>query len=104
MTRSNLKWAADPEWWGLARSEHVIVDRYELIAFDLPADGTRPREIGWELMTGRTFEEPVAAGGADSFDEAKDAAEQAWRAAAGKPRRSRGDDPRTAQGRTSAVS
>lgn len=104
MTRPSLKWTADAEWWGLTRSEHVIVDRYELIAFDLPAEGSRPRDIGWELFTGRTFEDPVAAGAAESFDEAKEAAEAAWRAAVGKPRRPRGDDGRATQGRTSVSS
>lgn len=61
--------------WSTTTAERAIVDRYELMAFDAPPEGSRPRNIGWALTTGPGFKTHVAGGPAASFEAAKAAAE-----------------------------
>lgn len=70
-------WVSDPNWRSADRAERAVVGSYELVAFDVPADGDKPRMIGWEISTGPELQTQVATGRSDSFDEAKLAAEVA---------------------------
>lgn len=79
---TTFHWQRDPEFWD-ARAEHAFVGAFELVAFDIPANQHGPRLIGWELFTGRRFLDLVTKGDAASLDEAKAAAEAAYRAKAG---------------------
>lgn len=80
VTEGAPTWRHEPEFWSATKAEHAIVGKYELVAFDLPPHGPTPRIIGWEVFTGSKFYDQVAKGDAESFDNAKTAAEAAWRA------------------------
>jgi hypothetical protein len=70
-------WHPDSEFWSTNRAEHRFIDRYELVAFDLPAANGHPATIGWELFGGLEYMTLVASGEAASLCEAKDACEKA---------------------------
>ncbi len=61
------------------RGEHALVGDYELVAFDIQPDPERPRITGWEVYTGPKLLKMVAKGRTESLEEAKVAAEAAWR-------------------------
>jgi hypothetical protein len=65
--------------WAGARAEHAFVGRLELIvrdAGDAPAAPGIPT-YGWEVYGGAKYRDLLATGGADSFEAAKAAAEEA---------------------------
>ncbi len=75
-----IPWRPDPEFWHANRAEHAIIGGFELIAYDLP--GSRqgePRVVGWELFTGPDLHTLVDQGDTETFEEAKAAAEAAYR-------------------------
>jgi hypothetical protein len=80
MTAKKIEWKPDLEFWSASQAEHAFVGPYELVAFDLPEDKSGPREIGWELYIGTDFDVLVATGRAATFEDAKLAAEAAYRA------------------------
>ncbi len=73
-------WQPDPGFPNANRAEHAIIEGFELIAYELPAaPSVSPRVIGWELFTGPDLHTLVDQGGAETFDAAKAAAEEALR-------------------------
>lgn len=86
MVEKKPVWTRDPEFWSVPCAEHALVDGYELVAFDIPADARHPRDIGWEVFTGPKLLDRVANGTALSFENAKRAAEGAWRRLTSMPR------------------
>ncbi len=72
----SITWHRLSEMWSATSAERAFVGPYELIAFDTPPSGPHPRIIAWEMYTGPKFMSGVAGGPADSFEAAKDAAEQ----------------------------
>ena len=55
-----------------------MVGDYELLVFDLPADRAGPAVIGWELFGPLRHQELIAHGEAQTFEDAKAAAENAF--------------------------
>jgi hypothetical protein len=85
-----LLWKPDPGRSSANRAEHAVVGAYELMAYDLPADSMGPRLIGWEIFTGPKYDKQVAIGETATFNEAKEAAEAAWRKLTAAPARPAG--------------
>ena len=73
-----IEWRTDPEWHTANRAEQAFVGEHELVAFDLPEGEELPAEIGWEVFGGPNRQEQLATGRAETFEEAKAAAEAAW--------------------------
>jgi len=71
-------WEKEPEFIGADYAERARVGDYELVAFDLPADRAGPAVIGWELFGPPRHQELIAHGEAQSFEDAKAAAESAF--------------------------
>ena len=63
---------------GANHAEHAMVGDYELLVFDLPADRAGRGIIGWELFGPPRHQELIAQGEAQTFDDAKAAAERAF--------------------------
>jgi hypothetical protein len=75
---SEVTWQKDPEFIGAIHAEHAIVGDYELLVFDLPADGAGTAVIGWELFGPPRHQELIDRGEAQTFEDAKAAAERAF--------------------------
>ena len=75
---SEVTWQRDPEFTRANRAEHALVGDYELIAFDLPATLAGAAVIGWELFGPPRHQELIARGEAETFGDAKAAAEAAF--------------------------
>jgi hypothetical protein len=75
---SEVTWQTDSEFIGANRAEHATVGDYELLVFDLPADRAGAAVIGWELFGPPRRQELIAQGQAQTFDDAKAAAERAF--------------------------
>jgi hypothetical protein len=75
---SEVTWQRDPEFIGANHAEHAMVGDYELLVFDLPADRAGPAVIGWELFGPPRHQELIAHGEAQTFEDAKAAAENAF--------------------------
>ena len=73
-----VTWQTDSEFIGANRAEQAKVGDYELLVFDLPADRAGAAVIGWELFGPPRREELIAHGEAQTFDDAKAAAERAF--------------------------
>jgi hypothetical protein len=75
-----ITWKPDPAFWSANRAEHAFVDDHELVAFDLPpTPGFESRDIAWEIFRGPSLLDKIAGATAASFEEAKAAAESAYR-------------------------
>jgi hypothetical protein len=72
-------WEPEPEFFSATTAAHAFVGAYELVAFDLPPNGSYGREIDWEIYSGPKLLDLVETGKAPSFEDAKKAAEEAWR-------------------------
>jgi len=79
-------WNADrtpgrsPQFWSADQAGKAVVGKFELVAFDIPSSPNFPtREIRWELFGGAKRQTQLARGQAQSFDDAKAAAEDALR-------------------------
>jgi hypothetical protein len=68
----------DPEFIGANRAERTLIGDYELVVFDLPADRAGPAVISWELFGPPRHQELIAHGEAQTFEDAKLAAERAF--------------------------
>jgi hypothetical protein len=80
LTDPKITWQPDPEFLSATRAEHAIVGDHELVAFDLPpTPGFPKRDIAWEIFTGPRLHDKIAGADAVSFEEAKAAAERAFR-------------------------
>jgi hypothetical protein len=75
---SEVIWQDEPEFVGPNHAEHAMVGDYELLVFDLPADRAGRAVIGWELFGPPRDQELIAQGEAQTFDDAKAAAERAF--------------------------
>ena len=75
---SEVTWQEEAEFIGADHAERARVGDYELVAFDLPADRAGPAVIGWELFGPPRHQELIAQGEAQTFDDAKAAAERAF--------------------------
>ena len=75
---SEVTWQEEPEFIGVNRAEYAMVGDYELLVFDLPADRAGRAIIGWELFGPPRHQELIAQGEAQTFDDAKIAAERAF--------------------------
>ena len=75
---SEVTWHRDPEFIGANRAERAMVGDYELVVFDLPADRAGPAVISWELFGPPRHQELIAHGEAQTFEDAKLAAERAF--------------------------
>jgi hypothetical protein len=73
-----VPWQTDSEFIGAIHAEHAIVGDYELMVFDLPADPAGPAVIGWELFGPPRHQELIDHGEAQTFEDAKAAAERAF--------------------------
>jgi hypothetical protein len=73
-----VTWETDSEFIGANHAEHAMVGDYELLVFDLPADRAGPAVIGWELFGPPRHQELIDHGEAQTFDDAKAAAERAF--------------------------
>jgi hypothetical protein len=73
-----VTWQTEPEFIGANRAERARVGDYELVVFDLPADRAGPAVIGWELFGPPRHQELIAHGDAQTFEDAKAAAESAF--------------------------
>jgi hypothetical protein len=74
----SIQWIPDASFSSADRAEHALIGGHELVAFDLPPHQRFPRQIGWELFAGPKLQDLVATGEANSFDDAKLAAEAAY--------------------------
>jgi hypothetical protein len=68
----------DSEFIGANHAERACIGDYELLVFDLPADRASPAVIGWELFVPPRNQELIDHGEAQTFDDAKAAAERAF--------------------------
>ena len=75
---SEVTWQEEPEFIGANRAERARIGDYELLVFDLPADRAGPAVIGWELFGPPRHQELIAHGEAQTFEDAKAAAENAF--------------------------
>ena len=75
---SEVTWQRDPEFIGANRAERAHIGDYELVVFDLPADRAGPAVISWELFGPPRHQELIAHGEAQTFEDAKLAAERAF--------------------------
>jgi hypothetical protein len=75
---SEVTWQEDPEFMGANRAERACIGDCELLVFDLLADRTGPAVIVWELFGPPRHQELIAHGEAQTFDDAKAAAESAF--------------------------
>ena len=73
-----VTWQTDSEFMGANHAEHAMVGDYELLVFDLPADRAGRAIIGWELFGPPRHQELIAQGEAQTFEDAKAAAENAF--------------------------
>ena len=75
---NEVTWQTDPEFIGANHAERACIGDYELVVFDLPADRAGPAVIVWELFGPPRHEEPINHGDAQTFEDAKVAAETAF--------------------------
>jgi hypothetical protein len=73
-----VTWQKDPEFIGANRAERALIGDYELMVFDLPADSAGSAVIGWELFGPPRDQELIDHGDAQTFDDAKTAAQRAF--------------------------
>jgi hypothetical protein len=79
-TTTTFEWKHDPDFAEASQAEHAHVGGYELIAYELPSGPDQDHLIGWELFTGPDLHELVGHGEAETFEQAKAAAEAVFRA------------------------
>jgi hypothetical protein len=75
---NEVSWQEEPEFIGADHAERALIGDYELMVFDLPADPAGPAVIGWELFGPPCHQELIDHGDAQTFDDAKAAAEAAF--------------------------
>jgi hypothetical protein len=75
---SEVTWQRDPEFIGANRAERACIGDYELLVFDLPDHRAGPAVIGWELFGPPRHQELIDYGDAQTFEDAKAAAETAF--------------------------
>jgi hypothetical protein len=75
---SEITWQDEPEFIGANRAERARIGDYELVVFDLPSDRAGPAVIGWELFGPPRHQELIDHGDAQTFEDAKAAAERAF--------------------------
>ena len=75
---SEVTWQIESEFIGANHAERARIGDYELVVFDLPAGRAGRAIIGWELFGPPHHQELIAQGEAQTFDDAKAAAERAF--------------------------